>query len=233
MALLRFHTLNPPRTTSDIGEGQAGKGCRAISQAEAIRRLLYWTSGGGSSVETVVIVRSGTLLIERRHADPRIRLVTIAALVALPNPPIGTAPAPWTPRRPSYVPNGAASPNPAAQQRVPTKFVMLMSDGRAYLVSWAPPTTEHTPKLPTSKRRISSTIPEGRTADVLFDEKAAEEEQMGQQKWSWEGVCFHPMRELEGEEGELAQEKELDKGVGGSTLGLNDKMGLIAVGCEE
>lgn len=160
--------------------------------------------------------------------------MTIASLIALPSPPTSSAPAPWTPRRPSYVPNGASSPSSSTPQRSPTKFVMLMSDGRAYLVSWAPPTTEHTSKLPTSKRRMSTAINEEGPAEVLFDEKAADEEQeRTQEKWAWEGVCFHPLREKEGQEGELAQEKELDKGKGGSTLGLNDKMGLVAVGCEE
>lgn len=54
------------------------------------------------------------------------------------------------------------------------------------------------------------------------------------EKWRWEGVCFHPPRTVEDEaEGVEEQERELDKGKGGSTIGINDKMGLVIVGCEE
>lgn len=156
--------------------------------------------------------------------------VTITSLIALPNPPTSNTPPPWTPRRPSYTPNGTSSPNSTSTLRTPTKFVMLMSDGRAYLVSWAPPLTEHTPKPPS--RRMSNGRQE--EPEVLFDEKRDEEEQRrAGEKWRWEGVCFHPERKEEGELGEQKQEKELDKGKGGSTIGANDEMGLVAVGCEE
>lgn len=170
------------------------------------------------------------------QADPHALKVTIASLVALPTPPTSTTPAPWTPRRPSYTPNGTSSPS-ASSPRSPTKFVMLMSDGRSYLVSWSPPPTEHTPKLPTSKRRMSGISEDGGVeGEVLFDEKKAEEEQeKSREKWRWEGVCFHPAVEGEKapEEVEAEQEKQLDKGKRGSTVGVNDKMGLVAVGCEE
>lgn len=164
--------------------------------------------------------------------------VTIASLLALPAPPTSTSPAPWTPRRPSYTPNGTSSPS-TPSPRSPTKFVMLMSDGRAYLVSWSPPPAEHTPKSSTAnlKRRMSGISEDGGVeGELLFDEKKAEEEQeKSREKWRWEGVCFHPAVEAEKvpEQVEAEQEKQLDKGKGGSTVGVNDKMGLVAVGCEE
>lgn len=46
--------------------------------------------------------------------------------------------------------------------------------------------------------------------------------------WVWEGTCFHPAVEDEQE-----QERALDVGAGGSCLGLNEVMGLVAVGCED
>lgn len=106
---------------------------------------------------------------------------------------------------------------------------MLTSDGRAYIVRWAPPPMPSEKKL--GKARALDDDEEA--PDVLFDEKRASEEET---KWTWIGECFHPALPASSGvnvEEEECRERELDKGKGASTVGVNEKMGLVAVGCEE
>ncbi|GAA5895098.1 Ric1p [Sporobolomyces salmoneus] len=84
------------------------------------------------------------------------------------------------------------------------------------------------------------------TANILFDLEGSEydhDQGAGQSNWEWSGVCFHPnpLYESEAEDEHIehdsqewvdAQEKELDKGKGASTGAFNEKMDLIAIGCE-
>lgn len=135
--------------------------------------------------------------------------VTISELILLPSP------------EPEYSTEDQYYP-PA---RTPHDFLMLTSDGRAYFVHWGPFSNQADTALTSPVMSASSSSP--RITDAPFDKKPEEA------KWSWRGVCFHPKRTLEGEDGIGEQEKELDKGKGGSTLALGDKMALVAVGCEE
>lgn len=117
------------------------------------------------------------------------------------------------------------------QERVPHDFIMLTSDGRAYMVHWGPPpgTRSRRPSAapPTEAQDPEKAEPNG------FSPELGQEEEVEEPKWEWHGTCFHPKRTLEGEAGLAEQEKELDKGKGGSTLGVSEKMALVAVGCEE
>ncbi|KAM0787921.1 hypothetical protein ACM66B_006127 [Microbotryomycetes sp. NB124-2] len=153
--------------------------------------------------------------------------LTITSLVVL-SPPTADHPAqPYTPRRPSWSYQNTVDP---FSSRKPTRFVMLLSDGRAYLVNWAP--SLDGPKEPTSPSysRRSSMMRESEK-NVLFDEDEATEEQRRETtKWVWSGVCFHPQPQSGDVE---SQERELDLGKGGSTLAVNEKFSLVAVGCED
>lgn len=106
---------------------------------------------------------------------------------------------------------------------------MLTSDGRAYLVHWGPSSASLAALPPLPKISPETPVVE----EVLIDEKAELRKELESEKWGWEGKCFFPPRTLEGEEGIVEQELELDKGRAGSSLGVNEKMGLVAVGCEE
>lgn len=67
------------------------------------------------------------------------------------------------------------------------------------------------------------------TNTTPYDEKGGIlEDGIDERSWVWEGTCFHPAVESE-----QNQERALDAGGGGSCLGLNEVMGLIAVGCED
>jgi len=76
-----------------------------------------------------------------------------------------------------------------------------------------------------------------------YDDEASERGGFGtDSNWEWTGVCFHPRPQSRQEDGQFEehsqewvdlQEKELDKGKGASTTCFNEKMELIAVGCEE
>ncbi|KAK4051297.1 WD40 repeat protein [Microbotryomycetes sp. JL221] len=163
-------------------------------------------------------------LVGREQQD-----LSITALVALKPPSIDSPAQPYTPRRPSWASQNTVD---SYAPRDPTRFVMLMSDGRAYLVNWAPPADvkqSDTLSPPFSRRNSVAIDSKG---DLLFDEEAATEEHRRETiKWKWEGVCFHPKPSKEDSIDE--QERELDLGKAGSTISVNEQFGLVAVGCED
>lgn len=101
---------------------------------------------------------------------------------------------------------------------------MLTSDGRAYIVRWAP----ITPSTTRSKGKAKAKGAEAGAGQVLFDESLEDTVPASEDKWAWRGVCFHPASR-----DETDQERELDKGRGASQASINERMGLVAVGCEE
>lgn len=142
--------------------------------------------------------------------------MTISALTLLPLPRA-------TPEVDVHSPTFPTSPLASSGESTPHDFIMLTSDGRVYMVHWGP-----RPGAPPQ-------TPAG--AELVFDEKDELRREAGlpvdDGRWEWEGVCFHPKRTLEGEDGVAEQEKELDKGKGGSAIGVSEKMALVSVGCEE
>ncbi|SCV72828.1 BQ2448_4365 [Microbotryum intermedium] len=190
--------------------------------------------------------------------------VSVVALILLPEGPISTptqleTPNPNNPlflrssmaRRQSSTSSFKHSIPIIPSARTPTRFIMLTSDGRAYLVRWAPSITP--PQTPgTWSRRPSSTASFGPPSSsptsptvnvglkgagvdqVVFD---AGVESQAPQEWEWQGVCFHPRVEGgeddDAEEKTRRQEKLLDQGKGGSGVALNEKFGLVAVGCQD
>ncbi|SCZ92024.1 BZ3500_MvSof-1268-A1-R1_Chr5-3g08288 [Microbotryum saponariae] len=185
--------------------------------------------------------------------------VSVTSLIPLPEAPTSTPletpnpnhPRPSIARRQSSTSTPKHSHPTIPPPRTPTRFVMLTSDARAYLVRWAPSVTP--PQTPgTWSRRPSSTasfgpassLPTSPNLDagpkrvgvdqVVFD---APVESHVAQEWEWQGVCFHPRVEAveDGDEQEMLhkQEKLLDRGKGGTCLALNEKFGLVAVGCQD
>lgn len=98
------------------------------------------------------------------------------------------------------------------------EFVMLMSDGRAYLVKWSPITSP----LVTTR---STEAGDGEKVDEKMDEKVHGEEA----RWEWQGVCFHPSRGRAGKE----KRGEIDWRKVGRDACVNERMGLVSIGCEE
>ncbi|GAA5924449.1 RIC1 family protein [Sporobolomyces koalae] len=107
-------------------------------------------------------------------------------------------------------------------ERVPTKFIMLTSDGRAYHVTWAPsdrPSPDsnlHSPSgsVPTSPTKVKANpfspplhhsqhpfsylnrSASQSSSTVLFDiderSNGIGDERAHSVEWEWSGVCFHP-----------------------------------------
>lgn len=191
------------------------------------------------------------------RTNESVSIVTISQLVVVPTSPSTLEPS-----------------THSDQHRQKTTFVMLTSDGRAYLVKWGPPPTpdhseSYTPTSSASPSVLSSPTKSSKanpfshlpynhpgyatsssTTNVLFDygngtgqsEMGGNEINEGGGPWEWTGVCFHPDPAMvkENDDEEYAsqewvdgQEKELDRGKGASTSCFNEKMDLIAIGCEE
>ncbi|GAA5957240.1 hypothetical protein JCM3765_000401 [Sporobolomyces pararoseus] len=198
--------------------GRRGSGWEFTTTSTSTSTTL--TAGSGERDSEVIVLDDWNWLIGKERKD-----VTISQLVALPQPQeVETGDTPT--------------------RRVSTRFVMLTSDGRAYLVNWGLKikTTRDTTPLTTTMKTTSNLSSD----NILFDldqdgqrEPTEGGDQDDDDDWEWIGVCFHPRqseRELEEEEeGSLIedQEKELDKGKGASTSCFNEKMDLIAVGCED
>lgn len=108
---------------------------------------------------------------------------------------------------------------------------MTTSDGRAYIVRWAPPAPSHDAATPLYTPAGAS------TASLLSPLSPTDESgpNLAANRWTWTGLCFHPAAPggRGSEEWVAAQEKELDKGKGASAVDLNEQMGLVTVGCEE
>lgn len=108
---------------------------------------------------------------------------------------------------------------------------MTTSDGRGYLVRWAPPVDSHGTSTPLH-------TPAGASTTSLLSPLSPTNESAlnaGANHWTWSGVCFHPAPpgDRGSEEWVAMQEKKLDKGKGASAVDVNEQMGLVAVGCEE
>ncbi|KAI5481005.1 ribosome control protein 1 domain containing protein [Pseudohyphozyma bogoriensis] len=226
LRIIPFPSFHSPGHTPPLPPPQSPVNRRHERRSSAWTGLSSGMAGGGQS-EAVVLDEWKWLV--GNEGD-----VTISELILLPPRPDDE---PST-SRPS-TPTSTAFPGipPAPPKRTPHDFVMLTSDGRSYLVHWGPdPNPSHTPRTPSTPefRKLSLASPGPEPGSILFDEKVelrAQEEE--EEKWIWSGVCFHPRRTLEGEDGVAEQEKELDKGKGGSTIGVSEKMGLVAVGCED
>ncbi|KDE04043.1 hypothetical protein MVLG_05482 [Microbotryum lychnidis-dioicae p1A1 Lamole] len=187
--------------------------------------------------------------------------VSVTSLIPLSEGPTSTPletpnpnkPRPSIARRQSSTSSSFKHSHPATPlPRTPTRFVMLTSDARAYLVRWAPSVTPPQTPGSTWSRRPSSTASFGPasslpTSPILnVGTKRLGVEQVGSdtplephvlQEWEWQGVCFHPRVEAveDGDEQEMLQKQEklLDQGKGGTCLALNEKFGLVAVGCQD
>lgn len=137
-------------------------------------------------------------------------------------------------RQQSYSSLRTAHTGPAQTRSGPTTFVLTTSDGRAYLVRWAPPIDTasayeyHETSRLASASAASLWTPRASTDSRRFDQDTASS------NWSWTGTCFHPP--CEREDGTIdvqAQEAVLDRGKGASTADVNTAMDLVAIGCEE
>ncbi|BGP18933.1 hypothetical protein JCM10213_005480 [Rhodosporidiobolus nylandii] len=200
-------------------------------------------SGEGES--EVVVLDEWEWLVGRDKGS-----ATITSLTALSSHSPAVAP-PATPHSPLRTPSTSYFPQvPTPSPRQSTTFVLTTSDGRAYFVRWIAPRPSATSSSPAARSPLSPP----RTPLSAVDEKAplsqaaelaAADYSLGgsarseASRWRWEGVCFHPApsgERLEGgsEEWLQAQEKELDKGKGATeSIGVNQGLGLVAVGCED
>lgn len=123
----------------------------------------------------------------------------------------GTAPSSQTPSSSSpFVP---PSSRPTSQS-----FVILTSNGSAYFTRWGPST-------PAEPVIVSPTITtkSNLRPDFIFDvvDELDEEAKRDANRWYWTGVCFHGRGE------------SCDTAGYASTVEVNPKMGLIAIGCDE
>lgn len=98
------------------------------------------------------------------------------------------------------------------------EFVMLTSDGRAYLVKWSP-------IVPPSATTPSTEPIDGEKLEEKMEEKGEGEET----RWEWQGVCFHPSRGRAGK----GKGGEIDWRKAGRDACVNERMGLVSIGCEE
>lgn len=98
------------------------------------------------------------------------------------------------------------------------EFVMLTSDGRAYLVKWSS-------VVPPSATTPSTEPIDGEKLEEKMEEKGEGEET----RWEWQGVCFHPSRGRAGKE----KKGEIDWRKAGRDACVNERMGLVSIGCEE
>ncbi|GAA5849964.1 hypothetical protein JCM9279_002475, partial [Rhodotorula babjevae] len=187
------------------------------------RRASGWESlpqglGAQESASDAVPLSEWDWLVGRDRDD-----VTITSLIALAPPPNASTPDAHVPpplrQQPSYSSlrsHSSVPPPPPPTPRQPTTFILLTSDGRAYLVRWAPPQRP----APTS----ASATPTGASGSLARTHAAAGASSTslllsptsengggpysvgaGQgpgtpggggagvgERWTWEGVCFHP-----------------------------------------
>lgn len=175
-----------------------------------------WLVGGASGEGTLCRCCSTRAKIDTIYA------VTISQLIPIPTSSI--------PKPLIRTPHAASHPfDPPPSSATPQDFVMLTSDGRAYVAHWGPSAT-----APISSP-LSRPLAPANSSDILFDEKAELKQEIEDEanKWIWSGVCFHPPTLDDGEASLDEQDHQLDLGKGASTADLNLKMGLIAIGCEE
>ncbi|GAA6048193.1 hypothetical protein JCM3770_003704 [Rhodotorula araucariae] len=211
------------------------------------RRVSGWESlppgtGTGEGASEAIVLDEWEWLVGRDRKDVTITSLTPLAPPPSPLPPPVPSPPPLR-QQPSYSSLRSAPPYtpPArAPPRQPTTFVLTTSDGRAYLVRWAPPASA-TYVNAAAAASVSSTSllspvdEEGFPSVAVTPGMAAGE---GTERWTWEGKCFHPapaQAPVPGaaDEDEDARERELDRGKGASCASVNEQMGLVAIGCED
>lgn len=168
-------------------------------------------------------------------------IVTVTSLTALASPPSPSQPV-ATPS-PLPTPTSAFFPShvPRSGDRQATSFILTTSDGRAYHARWTPPPPRHAPTHSPHSPAHTPLSPITEKAHLAFtaglSTDSFDNDAEASTSWRWEGICFHPPEdefEAGSEEWVQAQEKELDKGRGASeAVGLNEGMGLVAIGCEE
>lgn len=105
--------------------------------------------------------------------------------------------------------DNSSSPRPSQS------FILLTSDGRVYFARYGPHPRLQSQNIPTSVSK-SALRP-----DFIFDVKDELEEEAEREasRWHWTGVCFHEPSDLDG--------------CYASCVDINERMGLIAIGCEE
>ncbi|BGO89111.1 hypothetical protein NBRC10512_003856 [Rhodotorula toruloides] len=185
----------------------------------------------GEGESEAVVLDEWDWLVGRDRKDVSISTLTplsdsSSASNAAPLPPYRTLS-----RQSSYASLSSYSLHPPATPRHATTFIMTTSDGRAYIVRWAPPAPSHDAATPLYTPAGAS------TASLLSPLSPTDESgpNLAANRWTWTGLCFHPAApgERGSEEWVAAQEKELDKGKGASAVDLNEQMGLVTVGCED
>lgn len=108
------------------------------------------------------------------------------------------------------------------QKRRPQDFILLASDGRAYLARWSPVLIPTPPKEKVEQDRLTENPTEENEAGVEPEVK-----------WAWHGVCFHPNVASTGAGVEEERQSSLEMGGNkGTAVGVNIRIGLVAVGCE-
>ncbi|GAA5952681.1 hypothetical protein JCM21900_000402 [Sporobolomyces salmonicolor] len=237
LRVIPFPSTAPAASSGRLSRYPSSSMLSAASASPSSRRGSGWESlanglkGDGES--EAIVLDEWDWLVGKDRGN-----VTISSLLALPSLQPATAPSthPYS-RTPT-------SPYPPSSSRKPSDFIMITSDGRAYLVHWGPSSLPSSTSDTLSPKKLKAysplASPRASSSTLLFDDM---DEAREEQRWRWEGVCFHPHpRMAQGKEGEKdvegagfaeLQEKELDLGNGGSTVAVNERMGLIAVGCED
>ncbi|GAA5973403.1 hypothetical protein JCM11641_003115 [Rhodosporidiobolus odoratus] len=197
----------------------------------------------GEAGSEVIVLDEWEWLVGRDSSEVTITSLTPLAPMsdASPVPPA----TPYTPSRSST--SSYFSRHAPASPSQPTTFVLSTSDGRAYFVRWTrpPPSSVSSapPRSPLSPPRtplsaVSELAPLSLAAELAAADFSSEG---GSARERWEGVCFHPTVPPSAGGGSIgsaawvdAQEKALDKGKAATeAVGVNEELGLVAVGCED
>ncbi|BGP45572.1 WD40 repeat protein [Rhodotorula kratochvilovae] len=239
LRIVPFPSLAPePASTSTSRLPAFGK---SAPPPPVQRRGSGWESlpagmGTADGASEAVVLDEWEWLVGRDRKD-----VTITSLAPLAPPPsLLPPPAPSPPplrQQPSYTSlrSFPLPPSTPPTPRQPTTFIMTTSDGRAYLVRWAPPPPAEgayasaAAAASMSSASLLSPVEEGFPSSAGLTPPATP----SGERWTWEGVCFHPATAEGQGEGEDARERALDQGRGASCAAVNEQMGLVAIGCED
>ncbi|GAA5879805.1 hypothetical protein JCM8547_005190 [Rhodosporidiobolus lusitaniae] len=168
--------------------------------------------------------------------------VTITSLTAFSTSSSGSSPSSAPTPSPLRTPTSSYFPSTSTlvPSRQTTSFILTTSDGRAYLARWTPLSPSSQARTPLSPRTPLSAVAEKLPLSLAAELASANLSGGEDEDWSsrrWEGVCFHPCPEgadVGSEKWVEKQEKELDKGKEATeAVGLNEEMGIVAIGCED
>lgn len=104
-------------------------------------------------------------------------------------------------------------------------FIVLTSDGKAYIARWGRTASS---LYPVETNSDLPPINDQRNERLLFDEKSELEKEAAEEEWIWSGECFHMNNDSFDVDG-----NDLNWEKAGSCLAVNEKMALVAVGCEK